>query len=57
MTPDEGSGRKAQPPGQTLPCEQFLSCVAQWVIDPTSIPEDAGSVPSLAQRVGDLALP
>ena len=31
--------------------------VVQWKLNPTSIPEDVGSIPGLTQWVKDLALP
>ena len=37
--------------------DEGVPVVAQWIKDPTSINEDAGSIPDLIQWIKDPALP
>ena len=42
--------------GQIKRSRKGVATVAQWVTNPTSIHEDAGSIPGLTQWVKDLVL-
>ena len=55
---EERTGTKAQGQEKSAPKPKpGAPVMAQWVKNPTSTHEDAGSVPGLAQWVKDPALP
>ena len=51
------SNKRKKPNICTQKCSARVPTVAQWVKSPTSINEDAGLMPGLAQWVTDLAWP